>query len=142
MENGEKDVEIKTNDLLAAYVKELAEDVRLTNSNLREKALMCSSIWAKWLSYLYKEKENMQRIQEYKQRAVKQKMASGAADSVLRLKSEDRLNEQDETVKKLNELGKKTQTNIDYIERALNILQNFGYQIHNCTEIFKLNFEH
>ena len=108
MEGDTKDVEIKTNDLLAAYVKELAEDAKLTNSNLREKALMCSSIWAKWLSYLYKEKENMQRIQEYKQRAVKQKMASGAANSMLRLKSEDKLNEQDETVRKLNELQKKT----------------------------------
>lgn len=58
------DPEIKTNDVLAEYIREFREDVKLTNANLREKALMCSSIWAKWLSYLYKEKENLSRIAE------------------------------------------------------------------------------
>ena len=43
-------------------------------------------------------------------------------DSILRMKSEDKISENDETMKKLKELEKKTQTNIDYLERALNIL--------------------
>ena len=63
-------------------------------------------------------------------------------DSVLRMKSEDKLAENDETLKKLKELEKKTQTNIDYRERALNILQNFTFSIKNTIETFKLNFEH
>lgn len=104
---------------------------------------MSSSIWAKWLSYLYKEKENLQRISDLKQKFVKNKMSKNPqSDSVLRLKSEDKLNESDDTIKKLNDLSKKTQTNIDYIERALNILQNFGFSIKNSIDIFKLNFEH
>ena len=105
--------------------------------------MMCSSIWAKWLSYLYKEKENLTRISETRQKVLKQKMASvKASDSVLRMKSEDKLSENDETLKKLKYLEKKTQTNIDYIERALNILQNFTFSIKNTIETFKLNFEH
>lgn len=43
-------------------------------------------------------------------------------DSILRIKSEDKISENDETMKKLKNLEKKTQTNIDYLERALNIL--------------------
>jgi antitoxin component of RelBE/YafQ-DinJ toxin-antitoxin module len=64
------------------------------------------------------------------------------SDSILRMKSEDKISENDETMKKLKELEKKTQTNIDYLERALNILQNFGFTVKNSIDVFKLNFEH
>ena len=137
------DPEIKTNDVLAEYIREFREDVKLTNTNLREKALMCSSIWAKWLSYLYKEKENLSRIAETRQKILKKKMADVKfGDSVLRMKSEDKISEGDETIQKLKILEKRTQTNIDWLERALNILQNFGFSIKNSIDAFKLNYEH
>lgn len=142
MENDFTPVELKENDVLSNYIKELASDIKLTQYNIREKSLMSSSIWAKWLSYLYKEKENLQRITDVKQKILKKKTASKPGDSVLRMKSEDKLAENDETIKKLNLLYKKTQSNIDYITQALNILQSFGFSIKNCIEIFKLNFEH
>lgn len=138
-----KVVEIKDNDILANYIKEFDDDVKLTQYNLREKSLMCSSIWAKWLSYLYKEKENLQRINDAKQKILKKKMSQTKTnDSILRMKSEDKITENDETMQKLNSLQKKTQTNIDYLEHALNVLQSFGFNIKNCIDIFKLNFEH
>ena len=144
MENEEhKESEIKTNSLLAKYIKELADDVQLTQYNLREKSLMASSYWAKWLSYLYKEKENLQRISDAKQKILKKKMSENKmSDSVLRIKSEDKLNENDETLKKLALLHKTTQTNIDYITQALNIFQSFGFSIKNCIDIYKMNYEH
>lgn len=39
-------------------------------------------------------------------------------------------------------LAKQTASNIDYIERALTILQNFGFAIKNTTDILKLNLNH
>ena len=48
----------------------------------------------------------------------------------------------DETMKKLALLSKQTQDRIDYIERALGILSNFGYQLRNITEVYKLQFNH
>ena len=104
---------------------------------------MASSYWAKWLSYLYKEKENLQRISDAKQKILKKKMSENKmSDSVLRIKSEDKLNENDETLKKLAFLHKTTQTNIDYITQALNIFQSFGFSIKNCIDIYKMNYEH
>ena len=142
-ERNKRKAEILTNDLLARYIAEFGEDVKLTNFNLREKSLMCSSIWAKWLAYLYKEKENLQRIADTKRRIMQKKSAGiKATDSILRQKAEEKLSENDDTMKKLNELQRKTQTNIDYIERALNVLQNFGFTVKNSIEAFKLNFEH
>ena len=132
-------VELKENADLQRYIKELEDDVKLTEYNLREKSLLCSSNWAKWLSYLFLEKENMQRIANAKQKILKKKTAAvKSSDSVLRMKSEEKISENDETVKKLNLLSKQTQDKIDYIERALNILQNFGYQVKNVTDVLKL----
>ena len=132
-------VELKENVDLQRYIKELEDDVKLTEYNLREKSLLCSSNWAKWLSYLFLEKENMQRIADAKQKILKKKTAMvKSTDSVLRMKSEEKISENDETVKKLNLLSKQTQDKIDYIERALNILQNFGYQIRNVHDVLKL----
>lgn len=138
----ERNSEILTNELLASYIKEFNDDVKLTATNLREKSMLSSSIWAKWTQYLFKEKENLQRIQDTKKKVLAQKTAGvRQQDSVLRLKSEDKIAENDETMKKLADLQKKTQTNIDYIEHALNILQNFGFNIKNAVEVWKMNFD-
>lgn len=63
-------------------------------------------------------------------------------DSLLRMKSEDKMSENDDKVKKLNELQKSTQDCIDYIERALNILNSFGFNIKNALEALKLETSH
>lgn len=136
-------MELKSNKELTKYIAELAEDVKLDVYNLREKSLMSSSIWSKWLSYLYKEKENLTRIQDTKQKLLKKKMSENKAkDNILRLKAEEKILESDETMLKLNSLTKITQDNIDYIERALTILSNFGYSIKNVVEVMKLNMTH
>ena len=136
-------MELKSNKELTKYIAELTDDVKLDIYNLREKSLMSSSIWSKWLSYLYKEKENLSRIQDTKQKLLKKKMSENKAkDNILRLKAEEKILESDETMQKLNTLTKITQDNIDYIEHALTILSNFGYSIKNVVEVMKLNMTH
>lgn len=136
-------LEIKNNDVLNQYIKELNDDVKLSEYNLREKSMTCSSLWAKWLSYLFVEKENLQRISDTKQKILKKKMTQvKAQDSVLRMKSEEKLSENDENMKKLNLLREQTQSNIDFIERALGIFANFGFQIKNTTDVLKLQINH
>ena len=133
-------MEIQENKELTKYIQELEQDVKLDMYNLREKSLTSSAIWAKWLSYLYHEKNNLQRIADAKAKLLKKKMSENKNhDSVLRLKAEDKIAENDENMKKLNVLQKRTQDNIDYIERALVVLSNFGFQIKNCVEVLKLN---
>ena len=138
-------IEMKDNKVLQNYIQELEKDVKLDLANLREKSLMCSSIWAKWLSYLYQEKETAERIQNAKSKILKSKIKDTSSKdtvSVLRLKTEDKLSENDEKIQKLNKLAKQTADNIDYIERALTILQSFGFNIKNVTDILRLNMEH
>ena len=63
---------------------------------------------------------------------------SKCVDSVLRLKTEESIAKNDETMKKLNKLSEITQANIEYIERAMDILANFGFSVKNCIEVLKL----
>ena len=138
-------IELKDNKVLQNYIQELEKDVKLDLANLREKSLMCSSIWAKWLSYLYQEKETAERIQNAKSKILKSKIKDTSSKdtiSILRLKTEDKLSENDGKIQKLNRLAKQTADNIDYIERALTILQSFGFNIKNVTDILRLNMEH
>ena len=134
---------ITTNKELSKYIAEFEADVKVTDYNIREKSMTSSAIWAKWLSYLYHEKENLDKIQETKQKIITKKMSENKnMDSVLRLKSEDKIASSDDNIKKLNTLSKMTQTNIDYIERALGILAGFTYSIKNVIEVLKLNLTH
>lgn len=89
---------VKENQTLADYIREFSEDIKLSEYNLREKSLTCSSIWAKWIQYLFHEKENLQRISNTKQKLLKIKMQSRQNDSILRMKSEDKIIENDETM--------------------------------------------
>lgn len=142
-DQSKKNVEIKTNQVLSNYIKELEQDVKLSEFNLREKSLLCSSIWAKWISYLFLEKENLQRIVDAKQKILKKKTSeSKVQDSILRMKSEEKLAENDSNIQKLNALFKNTQDCIDYIERALNILNSFGFNIKNAIDALKLQMTH
>ena len=140
-EKQNRHINIKSNEILSNYIKELDEDVKLTIFNLKEKSLTCSSIWAKWISYLFLEKDNLQRIIDAKQKIIKKK-TSESQSSMLRMKSEDKISENDENIKKLNLLHKNTQDCIDFIERALNVLNSFGFNIKNSIEALKLQTEH
>ena len=136
-------IELKSNTILSNYIHELNEDVKLSVSNLREKSLMCSSIWAKWISYLFLEKDNLQRIANAKQKILKSKASQMKVhDSLLKMKSEDKILENDENIKKLNELQRNTQDCIDFIERSLNMLSSFGFSIKNALEALKLEMTH
>lgn len=127
------------NKELAKYIAELNEDTELSISSLREKSLQASSTKTKFLCYLFKEKENLERIKNAKAKILKEKMASNKVpESVLRLKTEDSLTKDDANIKKLNELFDITQVNIEYLERALNILNSFSFDIKNCIEILKI----
>lgn len=142
-EQTSKKVEIQSNKVLQNYINEFNDDIKLNQFNLREKSLTCSSIWAKWISYLFLEKDNLQRIVDAKQKVLKNKMSNSATNaSILKMKSEDKIAENDETIKKLNVLFKNTTDCIDYIERTLNVLSSFGFNIKNAIEALKLQLTH
>lgn len=123
---------------LKRYCEELKVDSALSVMNLKEKSLMVSTIRSKWLQYLFQERENLTRIKETKQLILESKLKSSPNASVLRLKNEDTISQNDEKIQKLNKMQKCVETNIDFIEQARSQLAELNWQVKNSIELLKL----
>lgn len=119
------------------YSNELKEDLKLTMSNLREKALTTSSMKAKWVGYMAKEKDAMQRLMAIRadyQKSILAKNKGGNAFDKLKNSTQE-----DETLKKIDATRKNIELSLEIISQAIASLTEFGYNIKNSIEIIKLN---
>lgn len=119
------------------YSNELKEDLKLTLTNLREKSLTTSSMKAKWIGYMAKEKEALSRLssvrQEYQKTLMSKMKGANAFD---KLKNS---NVEDETLKKIDATRKQIDLSLEVIAQAITSLSEFGYNIKNAIEVIKLN---
>ena len=137
----EKEIESTSSDRqespAIAYSNELKEDLKLTLSNLREKSLTTSSMKAKWIGYMAKEKEALARLvslrAEYQKGLLAKSKGSNAFD---KLKN---ANVEDETLKKIDRTRKNIELSIEVISQAISSLSEFGYNIKNAIDVIKLN---
>ena len=94
------------------YSNELKEDLKLSLSNLREKSLTTSSMKAKWIGYMAKEKEALSKLMslrgEYQRKVLAQNKTGNAFDKLRTANTED------DTLKKIDA----TRKNIEQIGRA------------------------
>ena len=119
------------------YSNELKEDLKLTMSNLREKALTTSSMKAKWVGYMAKEKDALQRLLAIRadyQKSILAKNKGGNAFDKLKNSTQE-----DETLKKIDSTRKNIELSLEVISQAIASLTEFGYNIKNSIEVIKLN---
>ena len=119
------------------YSNELKEDLKLTMSNLREKALTTSSMKAKWVGYMAKEKDALQRLLAIRadyQKSILVKNKGGNAFDKLKNSTQE-----DETLKKIDATRKNIELSLEVISQAIASLTEFGYNIKNSIEVIKLN---
>ena len=119
------------------YSNELKEDLKLTMSNLREKALTTSSMKAKWVGYMAKEKDALQRLlairADYQKTLLAKNKGGNAFDKLKNSTQED------ETLKKIDATRKNIELSLEVISQAIASLTEFGYNIKNSIEVIKLN---
>ena len=130
--------EIPDNPDMTKYIRELKEDLILNQRNLKEKSLMVSALKSKWLNYYFLEKSNLKRIKNKRDEIIKSKLSSNVQKSILPLKNTEKIANEDENVKKLDLLNDRVKANIDFLERAMNIINDFSYSIRNSIDIIKL----
>ena len=124
---------------LNSYKDEFLEDTNLTLENIREKSMSVSAIRSKWLMYLFKEKENLEKIQSKRKEIMSKKLIDSGKDvSVLKIKAEETILKNSEVIQKLNQLEADTKKCLEYIEYAMNILNDFNFQIKNTLDYLKL----
>ena len=118
------------------YTKELKDDLNLTLSNLREKSLTTSSMKAKWVGYMAKEKEALQKLSSIRAEYQKTLAAKAKGNAFDKLKT---VNQDDETLKKIDQTRKGIELSLEVIAQAISSLSEFGYNIKNAIEVIKLN---
>lgn len=138
--------EVETNfpkfniESLNSYVSEFNNDIDVNLTNIREKSMLVSSIRSKWLMYFFKEKENLDKIKTKKHEILEKRLTDvipNQTDSILKIRNEEKL-ANDKTIKVLTKLENNTKACLDYIEYAMNILNDFNFQIKNSIDILKL----
>lgn len=130
--------EISDNPDMNKYILELRDDLSLTQMNIKEKSLMVSAIRTKWLNYYFLEKDNLKRIKSKRESIIKSKLGTSANKSILPMKNTDSICQEDETIKKLDKMTERVRNNIDFLERAMNILNDFPFTIKNSIDLLKL----
>ena len=124
---------------LDSYVKEFNEDINITLTNIREKSMLVSSIRSKWLMYFFKEKENLEKIKNKKKEVLEKKLTDFGKDvSILKIKNEEEVIKSSKAIQVLSKLESDNKACLDYIEYAMNILNDFNFQIKNSIDLLKL----
>ena len=106
----------------------------MTNTHV---GMPTSSMKAKWVGYMAKEKDALQRLvairAEY-QRSLVAKNKGGNAFDKLKVAGQE-----DETLKKIDATRKNIELSLEVIAQAITSLSEFGYNIKNAIEVIKLN---
>ena len=129
---------IEGNPDMNSYMEELRDDMKISKANILEKSMMVGSLRTKWLNYYFKEKDNLRRIKATKEKIIRSKVDSKISDSLLRMKSEDKIAREDPNVAKLNRMYDIVRDNIEFLEKAMNILNDFGFTVKNAIDVIKL----
>ena len=138
MENDFQLKKIDGNPDMNAYMEELKEDMKISKANIMEKSMLVGSLRTKWLNYYFKEKDNLRRIKAAKEKIIRSKVDAKVSDSLLRMKSEDQVAKNDPNVQKLNRMSETVRENIEFLEKAMNILNDFGFTVKNAIDVIKL----
>ena len=138
MDNDFELKKIDGNPDMNAYMQELKDDMKVTKANIMEKSMLVGSLRTKWLNYYFKEKDNLRRVKSAKERIIRSKVDAKVSDSILRMKSEDAIARNDPNVAKLNRMYDNVRENIEFLEKAMNILNDFGFTVKNAIDVIKL----
>ena len=121
------------------YAVELKDDLELTMMNLREKALTCSGLKAKWIGYLAKERDAMKKLlsvrSDYSQK-LNASVKMNGANAFEKLKT---ANTSDDTLKKIDSTKKDIENALEIINHAIQSFSEFNYNIKNVIDIMKMN---
>lgn len=135
---------------LEDYMNEASSDLRLEESNIKEKSMLRSSLGAKWCRYRYEEQKYLKLLEknlddlkeEVKKKLYeKQKIAVSEADAniqrMINIKAEQLVTK---TLEYQNIKDKIDQQEdiLRLIEETQHLISQFGYDIKNAIEVLKL----
>lgn len=125
---------------LDIYIKELEEDVKLDELNLKEAALMLPARKAKWVSRLILEKNNLNDLQKKKNKIIYEVVEELKKESPIRLANPilEKTAEKHSKVIEINAQIDNKQNVVEFLERVEKTIHSIGFDIKNLIEVIKM----
>lgn len=127
-------------DQLGLYIKELEDDVKLDELNLKEAALMLPARKAKWVSRLILEKNNLNELNKKRNKIIGEVVDELKKESAVRLATptlEKAAERHKDVVEITQEINHKENV-IEFLERVEKTIHSIGFDIKNLIEIVKM----
>lgn len=127
-------------DQLNSYIKELENDVKLDELNLKEAALMLPARKAKWVSRLIIEKNNLNDLKRERSRLVNDVVEEIKKESQVRLATPtlEKAAERHSKVAAINQEINRKENVIEFLERVEKTVHSIGFDIKNLIEVIKM----
>lgn len=128
------------NEILSKYSKELEDDVKLDQLNIKDKQMMLPGLRAKWVKRLITHRQEILELNSLLEQArekVIQTLAEKEAVGLSRPALE-KAAENHESIKKIRMEIKQQEHAVDFLERIENILRSMSYDIKNIIDLMKL----
>lgn len=122
------------------YKNELAEELDLTDFNMKEVQMRLPAIKHKWVARLIQQKIELNKFKKLKSEAIDALVQNLRKDNPVLLSDATlaKQAERNETVQKINLKIEETEILIEYLEKVEKVCSGTSYDIKNLVDIKKL----
>lgn len=123
-------------NLFEIYQKEIAEDIKVDELSLKDKAMLVPSIKHKWVGRLMNHKMQLKKLSDMKKKAIKN-MANNSPIPLSKA-TLDQAASNDANVSKIQESIDKLETIIEYLEKVEKLTSSLTWDCKNLIDLQKL----
>ena len=127
-------------DLLTKYSEQIAEELKINSSNVRDAQMFLPSRKHFWVARLIEHKRDLSNLKKKKDKLIKALIDSKQVNSpvVLSKVNQEKILEANDTVEKLADDIKSTELLVEYLEKVEKIYSAMTYDYKNIVELIKM----
>ena len=122
---------------LVELQNEVVQDLELNDINLHDKSMKCPGIKCKWTQIFFEEEQILKQLEEKLERDIEEYIEKHGKMGIPKFKS-DAEARKSEAIQKIEKAIKQQKLVVRYLSDIVKIVNNFGYDIKNSTDILKL----
>jgi hypothetical protein len=123
-------------NLFDIYQKEIAEDIKVDELSLKDKAMLVPTIKHKWVGRLMNHKMQLKKLNDTKKKAVKNMISKSPIP--LSKTTLEQAASNDENIIKIQESIDKLETIIEYLEKVEKLTSSLTWDCKNLIDLQKL----
>ena len=131
------EAESKLYKKMAKYSESIRRCIALNDMNIREKALVASTIHHGFVNSYYAEKRELKRYKKALKKKTEEFIEKNGLEEMPRYRSEEIL-KGEKTIRVIRESIEVQKELISYLEDMCKVMYNFGFNVKNGVELMKL----